>query len=568
MVTCLPTEPRFADPTERVAWQHLRESLRPEDVLVANQRFTDHVKDSEVDLMVLMPGHGIVVVEVKGGSIGHNGTTWTRRRRGGEKAFDPVGQARDARYAARHYVESDPLWRQTSRTRLRWAHAVVFPHTDVPESFTSPDAPRWLVSGKRDLPALGQRLRDLLDDQHTHNRAPDADDVALVLEILQGRAHPVHSVAAEAEEREEAAERLTQEQMMLLQVTRLLNRVEVRGGAGSGKTVMALTHARQLSHGRGDVRAQRVALICYSRGLATHFRRTTAGWSRKDKPAFVGTFEDLGLLWGAMSLAAARAQGIVSADRAGDTRYYEEMLPTMMAGLAPEADAAHRFDSIIVDEAQDFAEAWWTPVLGGLHDPAEGGLYLYVDHNQRIFQRFGEPPVPLVPLVLDHNLRNTRQIGEVINPLAPNRMRLLGGDGPAVTFIESTAEAAMDEADAVVESLLDEGWSPGDIALLTVGSRHEIHRERMERDPAAYYESFWDDDDAFYGNVLGCKGLERRAVVLCVNKDTERDRDKERLYVGLSRATHRLVVVGPGAYIAKVCGSEVARRLGIDPPTG
>jgi hypothetical protein len=60
---------------------------------------------------------------------------------------------------------------------------------------------------------------------------------------------------------------------------------------------------------------------------------------------------------------------------------------------------------------------------------------LYTDENQRIFARFGEPPVPLVPLVLDHNLRNTRQIGDVFNPLAPMRMRLMGGDGPEVKFV-------------------------------------------------------------------------------------------------------------------------------------
>jgi hypothetical protein len=253
----------------------------------------------------------------------------------------------------------------------------------------------------------------------------------------------------------------------------------------------------------------------------------------------------------------------VTPDRHGDTRYYEELLPAMMADRAPQAYPALRFDSIIVDEAQDFAEAWWHPVLSGLNDPANGGLFLYSDHNQRIFQRFGEPPVPLVPLVLDHNLRNTTQIGEVINPLAPNRMRLMGGSGPDVTFIECSAAEAIAEADAAVEALADEGWELRDIALLTVGSRHDIHRERMEADPDAYYQSFWDEDDAFYGNVLGCKGLERRAVVLCVNQDTERGRDKERLYVGLSRATDRLVVVGPGRYIERVCGAEVARRLGV-----
>jgi Nuclease-related domain/AAA domain len=563
VVSCIPEVPRFVDPTERIVWDQLRSQLRPEDVLVANQRFTDHVKDTEIDLMVVMPRHGVVVVEVKGGSIGHNGTSWTRRQRGGETAFDPVGQARDARYAARQYVEDDPRWRGSSRSRIRWGHAVVFPYADIPEDFSMPDSPRWLVNGKADMGRLGARLRSLLDEQHTHNRAPDAEDANLVLDILRGRGRPQHTVVAEAEERAGTADRLTQEQLSLLQVTRLLKRVEVRGGAGSGKTVMALTHAKQLTHGRHDVKAQRVALICYSRGLASYFRRVTDTWGRKDRPAFVGTFEELGLRWGAQALEEARADGRITADRAGDTLYYEELLPEMMAALAPEVDASLRFDSIIVDEAQDFAEAWWTPVLGGLGDPEEGGLYLYSDHNQRIFQRFGEPPVPMVPLVLDHNLRNTKQIGEVINPLAPNRMRLLGGAGPDVTFVDCPAGSAIDAADAAVEALLDEGWEPGDIALLTVGSRHEIHRERMERDPAAYYESFWDEDDAFYGNVLGCKGLERRAVVLCVNKDEEKDRDKERLYVGLSRATDRLVVCGPGAYIRQVCGGEVAGKLGI-----
>ena len=49
------------------------------------------------------------------------------------------------------------------------------------------------------------------------------------------------------------------EQATLLQVTRLLNRVEVRGGAGSGKTVLALAQARELTRGRADKPAQQMA---------------------------------------------------------------------------------------------------------------------------------------------------------------------------------------------------------------------------------------------------------------------------------------------------------------------
>nr|WP_242681219.1 ATP-binding domain-containing protein [Tessaracoccus sp. SD287] len=79
------------------------------------------------------------------------------------------------------------------------------------------------------------------------------------------------------------------------------------------------------------------------------------------------------------------------------------------------------------------------------------------------------------------------------------------------------------------------------------------------------FAEYWDDvgshDDVFYSHVLGFKGLERRAVVLCINEDGTRDRSRERLYVGLSRATDRLVVVGDLAVIEKMGGAEVAQRL-------
>ena len=68
----------------------------------------------------------------------------------------------------------------------------------------------------------------------------------------------------------------------------------------------------------------------------------------------------------------------------------------------------------------------------------------------------------------------------------------------------------------------------------------------------------------FYGHVLGCKGLERRAVVLCVNADGSLERAKEKLYVGLSRATDRLVVVGDPQVLRAVGGDAVARHLGLD----
>ncbi len=67
----------------------------------------------------------------------------------------------------------------------------------------------------------------------------------------------------------------------------------------------------------------------------------------------------------------------------------------------------------------------------------------------------------------------------------------------------------------------------------------------------------------FFGHVLGCKGLERPAVVLCLNGDGSRDRARERLYVGMSRATDQLVVVGDPELVRRIGGHEVAKRIGV-----
>lgn len=114
-----------------------------------------------------------------------------------------------------------------------------------------------------------------------------------------------------------------------------------------------------------------------------------------------------------------------------------------------------------------------------------------------------------------------------------------------------------------VDLLLDDGWRFQDIALLTTGSRHNEQIARQQQGPQAYWDTFWDDDQVFYGHVLGFKGLERRVVVLALNESAPRDRSKERLYVGLSRARDQLVVCGDPDFVCSVGGADVARRLGI-----
>ncbi|GAB3811806.1 ATP-binding domain-containing protein [Tessaracoccus terricola] len=546
----IPEDPSFATDSERVVWEKLRATLRDEDVLISNLRLTDTSKDHEADLVVVMPEVGVVVVEVKGAGIAYGDGGWTMQRSGGAEPVDPVAQVRETRYALRNFVETDARWAESSRPKVRFAHAVVTPFTTLGEGFDLPDCPRWMVHDKHDVGTLAERLADIPLSFENHRRPPSHDDCELIVDILTARGtHAVATVMDDADERQFRADRLTQDQGLILGVTRLLRRVEIRGGAGSGKTVLALTQARQLSKGRGDRPAERVALLCYSIGLAGYFKREVASWHYKERPDFVGTFEELANLW-----------GIGSGSR-DDPDFWEHELPRLMADKAAELPPGKRFDSFVVDEAQDFAESWWRPLLAALRDENEGGLFLYSDENQRLFQRFGRPPVPLVPLVLDHNLRNTKQIAEVFRPLAPLRMRLEGGDGPEVVHVQASPQEADDVADDQVEALLDEGWDPGHVALLTTGRRHPEQRSRQDMDgQAGYWDSFWDEELVFYGHVLGFKGLERRAVVLCVNEDGTRERFRERIYVGLSRATDRLVIVGDLAAIARA-EPDVVRAL-------
>jgi hypothetical protein len=139
-----------------------------------------------------------------------------------------------------------------------------------------------------------------------------------------------------------------------------------------------------------------------------------------------------------------------------------------------------------------------------------------------------------------------------------------GGDGPSVRLVPASADDALAVADDEVDALLDAGWAPGNIALLTTGHRHPIQQERTEfHGQDGYWKTFWDEDDVFYGHVLGCKGLERKAVVLCLNESEVRDRARERLYVGMSRATDMLVVVGDPDVVRELGGPAVAKRLGL-----
>ena len=282
-----------------------------------------------------------------------------RRLRQGPARRPPgrPGAGREVRPAALH--RADPRWKSSSRTRVRFGHAVVAPYTDARRRLRDaglpalddqrawrPGRPRRAALGRRRAP--GERPpralpRGLRAHRRRSSRAATCRSAALL---------------AEADERETRADRLTVEQATILGVTRLLNRVEVRGGAGSGKTVLAMTQAKELTRGepRDAGSAGRAALLLRGAGqlvqaLHGHGRPTAPPGIRRYLRGPRG-------LPGSGGVRRPRRRDVLGG--AASRGRWPSSWPTCPTGK--------KFDAVVVDEAQDFADLWWTPIMRCLRD--------------------------------------------------------------------------------------------------------------------------------------------------------------------------------------------------------
>lgn len=541
---CYPEEPTFESTAERTVWQTLRDQLPDDASLWANLVLTNRKGVLEADLVVLWPDVGIAVIEVKGGTItrADDGSWLQTSANGHPKRIHPTDQARRARFALRDYIRGC-----TSMSEVRMVHMVAFPYTQVPNDFVAPDCPRWMVLDRTDVAAIAtNRIESAL----RHSDGPAAAGHAHVDSIvgsLNQRPGPQRDLIGEIAERADAVDFLTEQQVGILRGLQHHPRVVVRGGAGTGKSFLAVEQARRLARA-----GQRVGFVCYSHGLATFMKRRFQSLPESDRPEYIGTFHHLAVTWGANPRTDA------------DQQYWDDVLPDQMQRLANHLTDTDKFDAFVVDEAQDFADSWWPALTAGLREPAGGSLTAFLDDGQRVFGRTGTPPQPYVDAWLDENLRNTRQIAQTFGSLADRQMQYRGGDGAPVQLIPCTATTAIEAADEAVVTLMNAGWPPDSIALLTTGSRHPVQVERVTANRTdGYWSSFWDDDDAFYGHVLGFKGLERPAVVLAVNGFREPERAREMLYVGMSRARDLLVVCADPADLRRYGGEGVMKRLGL-----
>ena len=541
-----PSEVDYDLPRE-VAEAHVRSLAEglPDEVACFTQvhLIDQHGRNREIDLLVAWPGLGLAVMEVKGGQVSVDDGQWfTRNARGVKNRIkDPVQQAEKAMWALKHYVTTRPEWTDI------WPPAVVpvavLPWSRVDAGFRTPGAlaEQFLGTGAcADSGSFGNAVRAALEAARPDVYAEIAQlQVALLVRMLEVSLPAQTDLTGLLAEHEAVVSLLTRQQYGTLQKIRTNDRIIVNGGPGTGKTFLALEHARQEAE-----RGARVGLVCYSRGLAEFLRRVTSAWDVDQQPAYAGTFHYLAEQWS-------------DATPGSDTAYYDS-LPSRLADAASQRQPDERFDLLVVDEAQDFSDDWWSPLLTTLGDAQDGPVVVFQDDLQRVFAGRGRIPFAGVEVELDENLRNTQEIAAVFDPLHGRPVKARGPDGPPARLVRSTDDQAVHDADLVVAQLIAEGYPVESIAVLTTYRRHPTHDRLVRGGGAAAYWRRFASDEVFYTTVQSFKGLERPVVVLAVNGFNFDAVEREILHVGMSRARSMLVVVADPKTLATVEGGPAA----------
>jgi len=492
--------------------------------------------DGEADFVIVHPAFGILVLEVKGGTIagGWSDDWWISTSRTGQQhdIRNPIRQAYHAMYALKLKLEDDP---RTSPFHYPMYRAVAFPDMLVEGVEFGPDADRALVLDSSDLAHLEQAVRRAFGGQSGQSLTADA--VQAVTDLLQPVIHVTQlGLLAELKQGEMVMARLTEQQFRLLGFLRHHRRVVVNGCAGSGKTMLAIEKTRLLAE-----QGFRVLLTCFNRNLSEWIRSGIG----ELEPAIrdrvtVATFHDL-------AVKLCEEAGTPTTMRAGDSSYWEHDLPAELSAAIPRVDT--RFDAIIADEGQDFAASWWKALLDLLDDPAEGVFYVFQDLQQAIYRRDQPMPFAVAPHELATNCRSTAHIHkEVVAYYGGDpKPESLGPEGRGVERIDPG-----DNLHATIGAILDrlvnhESLETRQVVVLTPNGRN---RSRLrEGSKAGAFRLTWDKpehpDQVRVSTPHAFKGLESPVVILA---EPERFRKQvhpdELTYVALSRAKHHLILVG------------------------
>ncbi|WP_448659165.1 AAA family ATPase [Sphingomonas sp. CJ99] len=496
------------------------------------------LRDGEADFVVAHPKIGYLVLEVKGGRVRRSVADgkWTTIDRNGKSATieNPVRQAMKSKKVilaalAKNWPGKVP-W-------ITARHGVVLPHSSRPTNAAvmGSAAPIEIFAFKEDMATLGARVLQMMlwtPDGAQETPGGLGPTGILLLEDFYGRDLDfAPRLASEIKESEAAITSLTATQTRYLNFLAGTRTAIIEGGAGTGKTVLAVERAR-----RSAAAGRRVLLLCFNRPLSVAISNELKG-----SAAAVATFHEF---CSRMCVTTGVDLDGVKAS-VNDRVFWTVKLPELLTDIGL-TEPPERYDDLIIDEGQDFKGNWLEALKLFLNEDAS--LFLFRDDFQNIYG--GAEAVAVIgstPLQLTENIRNTQTIFTAGSRFRTgSEQTCLGPPGGPVHWVTCSPERVARTAERELSRLLTvENIAPDDIALLC-GCAAEASVLRAA--PTIAGRPWCAADQPTPGavtvdSVMRFKGLDKPVVIVCEADDA----CDELAYVAMTRAKSHLIVIASEA---------------------
>lgn len=545
---------------EADAYQALRDHTPADWFVIFDEHVVARPDDqaayvTEVDLVVFAMGLGLLIIEMKGGlvSIDDATRTWTSVNAKGRphRNSDPTKPLLASLQSIIREFRKARGWTRDDPKHLLTGHAYLFPDMpDVAQLAAAPlKRPLEILGSMSDLTDLESWIRKVFSFWAQNNsewKPLDEEGMRVAQALFASKIRvkrPLAQVLVGEHQQQDID--LTRQQADVVRGLILHPRALIAGGAGTGKTLIALYKAKELAK-----TGLKTLFVCYNRALSDFLHRNCHDVANLDA-----------YTW---DMLVSRRAGAVEKEL--KVSFLEKIRKERPVGEADEVIQSYavarstellpfRYQAIVIDEGQDFPKPAFLAFRKLLEDPQQSPWYIFYDSNQAIYQRTTEYPLHVRPYLLTRNCRNTKYIHEAAYAFfrGEHAAELPEVDGECLILeSETTLEAQADLVRKRVELLLhDEGLLPPQIVVLVAGHQSESYQKALSAQ-GPLKGSFWSmgrhwtDRGVTVDTVRRFKGLEAMAVILWGLEDVTSDIARELLYVALSRSRSRVWLVGDG----------------------